>query len=539
MPHYQWSEYQTAIYDRVEHSTAHLIIQATAGAAKSTTLFEIARRLSKHFGRILFLAFNKDIAEYAKTKIQTPLVQCRTFHSFGQLLVKDWIGHPPKLDDRKLRTYINETYRLEEFGKQYNPRSAALKLLRTLRMQGFLSYDEQDLRYFIDEHGGLWSFNQEKEQKARQWALQNLGRITGNLYALDQIFDPIDFDDMVRLPAVHRLITNLKKRYADTVLGDEQQDCNPYQVAAIEQLVKKGARYIGVGDSMQSIYAFRNAYKEDVMDIVKDLVGAEELPLSISYRCPSEVVNFVNGTIEGSVMEAFKEGGLVQEILKRDILATIQEHDVRLVIGARNVSLVTLWIFLAKHNIGSSLKGVGVTDPIRRAVDDLDARSLEDLRVKIGAILAANTDAEGECSLPQMTQDVFMCITCLCNELQLETLEDMEQVLRRMEENNRINLLTVHKAKGLEHPSVLVLNDWFWCDQKENMRFVAYTRSAEKLFHVLNWFEEEREDEQEPSCALPESVPGVALPEPVMLVSAPADEASDTPPVYIPVTEPF
>ena len=537
MPQYNWSEYQTAIYDRVDHSTAHLIIQATAGAAKSTTLFEIARRLSEKMGRILFLAFNKDIAEYAKNKIQTPFVQCRTFHSFGQLLVKDWIGHPPKLDDRKLRTYLADAYPHAEFVRQqYNPRSAAMKLLRTLRMQGFLSYDDLDIRDFIYDHPGLWSFNQEKEQKARQWAFENLGRVAENLHSLDQMFDPIDFDDMVRLPAVHNMIVNMKKRYADTILGDEQQDCNPYQVSAIEQLVKKGARYIGVGDSMQSIYAFRNAYKDDVMEIIKNLVKAEELPLSISYRCPSEVVDFVNGTIEGSVMEAFKKGGLVKEICKQEIVSTIQEHDVRLVVGARNLSLVTLWILLAKHNIGSSLKGVGVSEPIRRAIDDLDARSLPDLRSKIATIIQENTDSEGECTLPQMTQDIFLCITCLCDEFQLETLQEIEDILRKMEENNRINLLTTHKCKGLENESVLVLNDWFWCDQKENMRFVAYTRSAEKLFHVCNWFEEDREDEQVPALTLTEPQLPVldASPEPEVLPVSAA-----TPPEYVPVTEPF
>ena len=290
---------------------------------------------------------------------------------------------------------------------------------------------------------------------------------------------------------------------------DEAQDMNPYQIHLIEQLFNKGVRTICVGDSNQAIYAFRGAYS-DSMERLAGMTDAIELPLSYTYRCREEIVTFTNDEIVGSEMEHVKDGGTVEEIPKEDFVARIKADNIKMIIGAKNKSLVRAWLMLAKEKIASTLKGTGITKEIRRVIEDNGAApkttkrgtipakiSIEELEeVLQESIFAGYMEDESgveEQTLPTQTVDIYTCVLDIIRMHDIRDYAEFDDLLIEMEQDSDHELHTVHSSKGLEAPSVIVLCDWFNSIQTENMRYVAYTRAEDHLILVEGWEREEDE----------------------------------------------
>jgi superfamily I DNA/RNA helicase len=224
---------------------------------------------------------------------------------------------------------------------------------------------------------------------------------------------------------------------------------------------------------------------------MKETTHANELPLSVTYRSRQVIVEFVNKEISGSVMIAHKEGGEVTTIQKETVTQQIIEHDVRMIVGAKNKSLIECWILLAKSKIASSLKGSRIVQELRDIIADIDPRDLNDLLMKIqeaveGAIIV-DADGEAHYNLPQQKIDLMDAVPELVESFNMTTLRDFENLLREMEQDANREIHTVHSAKGLEAEAVIVLCDWFPSDQLLNMQYVAYTRAESKLLLVADW----------------------------------------------------
>ena len=82
------SEYQAKIFDNIEHGIGNLIINASAGSSKTTTIVNAIRFVAKN-KKILFLAFNKDIVNVIKNKINRENTTISTFHSLGFSILKE------------------------------------------------------------------------------------------------------------------------------------------------------------------------------------------------------------------------------------------------------------------------------------------------------------------------------------------------------------------------------------------------------------------------------------------------------------------
>ena len=63
-----WSNRQLAIFDTYEQTRKNIAISATAGAGKSSTIIECCKRTSPG-KKVLFMAFNKSIAEELRLKV--------------------------------------------------------------------------------------------------------------------------------------------------------------------------------------------------------------------------------------------------------------------------------------------------------------------------------------------------------------------------------------------------------------------------------------------------------------------------------------
>lgn len=140
--------------------------------------------------------------------------------------------------------------------------------------------------------------------------------------------DVIDFDDMVdtiyhyfanpetRIPKLYELYVN---RYY-YILLDEFQDTSELQYLTLKPLLENCERVIVVGDPDQSIYSFQGANPQVMKWFERDF-QPEVLPLSVSYRCPTNILEPMRRVIENNTnrfntrIKSFKDGGEIKCIM--------------------------------------------------------------------------------------------------------------------------------------------------------------------------------------------------------------------------------
>lgn len=330
-----WSKYQLNIFKAVADTTASLIIRAVAGSGKSTTIVEAVKCVPKQ-QKVVFLAFNKSIADTLKSKVTSANAQCATLHSMGLRAWKRTLGEGAqglKVDSGKTWDVMKQLMSWDERRKW----GATVKMVGLAKQVGLVPDDSQIVSgSFIDarseevegEHhreagDASESILTRSRDISQKVSLDDLPETTSQLtfrglvedndeqwIALADEFDVdveeydigccravlkesllratsvVDYDDMLYLPVVAR---SPFETY-DVVFVDEWQDTNGIQHEMIARMLKKPmGRLIAVGDENQAIYRFRGS-RSDCMEIAQERFGCKALPLSISYRCPKSVV---------------------------------------------------------------------------------------------------------------------------------------------------------------------------------------------------------------------------------------------------------
>ncbi|MBT1247075.1 ATPase AAA [Thermosipho sp. 1223] len=110
-----------------------------------------------------------------------------------------------------------------------------------------------------------------------------------------QAQNSVDYDDLL-IHTLHILSTSKSIRLRESerykwILVDEFQDTNIVQFKIVELLSTVHKNLIVVGDDAQSIYSFRGARFENVLDFQKE---AETFKIQTNYRSSQEIVNFIN-----------------------------------------------------------------------------------------------------------------------------------------------------------------------------------------------------------------------------------------------------
>lgn len=95
----EWSSYQKAIFEAYENTKKNIVVGASAGSSKTTTLIECLKRTPPK-KKVLFVAFNKSIAEELKTKVPS-FVECSTLHSKGLRILLSNFRIKMKLEENK------------------------------------------------------------------------------------------------------------------------------------------------------------------------------------------------------------------------------------------------------------------------------------------------------------------------------------------------------------------------------------------------------------------------------------------------------
>ena len=121
----------------------------------------------------------------------------------------------------------------------------------------------------------------------------------------------MDFDDLLVLTfQLFRDHEEVRRKYAerfDFILVDEYQDTNHVQMSIVMQLCREKLRVCAVGDDSQSIYSFRGANIDNILNFQRQLPGTRLFKLEQNYRSTQTIVEAANSLIRHNRNQIPKE----------------------------------------------------------------------------------------------------------------------------------------------------------------------------------------------------------------------------------------
>ncbi|HEY0370489.1 MAG TPA: UvrD-helicase domain-containing protein [Thermoanaerobaculia bacterium] len=130
-------------------------------------------------------------------------------------------------------------------------------------------------------------------------------------------YDAMDFDDLignyVQLLEKHDDVRNELHDRFQYLLIDEYQDTNKAQYVLVKLLAGKAGNIVAVGDEDQSIYRFRGADINNILNFEKDFPGAEIIKLEQNYRSTGNILDAATGVVSNNIARKgktlFTQGG--------------------------------------------------------------------------------------------------------------------------------------------------------------------------------------------------------------------------------------
>jgi len=123
-------------------------------------------------------------------------------------------------------------------------------------------------------------------------------------------FNAVDFDDLIRLPVQileeNPEITQAWRERIGYLLVDECQDTNDCQYRLLKAIAGPRGNFTCVGDDDQSIYAWRGANPENLLQLGQDYPALQIIKLEQNYRCSNRVLRAANALIAHNPHEHLK-----------------------------------------------------------------------------------------------------------------------------------------------------------------------------------------------------------------------------------------
>lgn len=504
------SPYQAAVFDHFRSGTGSRIVVAVAGSGKTTTMKNALPYLSPSLSVQLF-AFNVKAAEQLKDAIKELIdagkipasnqVRAGTFHSVGMYAVRRAVearGATVTVDDRKcqkiLRAQLGATPEGLETLRLYG--GFATRLVGLAKGEGIgtrLRADTEEAWYDLVDHHGLYLESEEASIEVGVEVARRLLRWSNEA----AIAGTIDYDDMLYLV----VLWGLRLWRNHVVICDEAQDTNPVRRAMLHLALTKGGRLYAVGDPHQSIYGFTGA-STDAMDRIAREFGAAEMPLTVSYRCARSIVAQARTWVPHIEAAAqAPEGEVRHGVSLVDALASLTAEDA--VLCRQTAPLVGLAYSLISRGRACRVLGKEIGEGLVSLIEQQRARGIDGLVKKLEAWRDRETsklNAKGEEVKAEAIEDRVNCVLVIVERLP-ETRRTVPALIARIREMFEddgdgkvvLTLCTVHKAKGLEWPSVAILRPELmpskaarqeWAQvQETHLMYVAATRAKNILIY--------------------------------------------------------
>lgn len=591
---------------------------AGAGSGKTAVLTERYKKLVENGVRprnILCVTFTNKAANEMKERIQAQfekeldLSLICTFHSFCLRILREnayILGYPPNfvvLDNEDQTSIFKKIYK--ECGINYEEVSyaTAKDIVATRKIN-----TEECLLNVFKPDQTLKKLYDEAKEKFREGIFQDYKQTVkdciyfGYLY-YQQKATAIDFNDMIILTCIifkqDKYVLRQWQNKIYYVMVDEFQDASDRQYELVSMLTKKSGNLFVVGDPDQTIYSWRGAKPEILVNFDKD-AETKTIIMNQNYRSTPQILEAANIIIEKNTMRVEKElftknkkGPKVEHV---HFNSTDEEADwiatkVFELIDTKQYKPKDIAILYRMHFISRAMEEHCVKKSVpyilHSGTNFYERKEIKDILAYLRVLLnphddislkrIINTPARGigsktideiekycelkKCSMwealnhfittskntklqdfvmlidyfreQQKTTDLYHLIKIILNKTGLEDilsksveeerLYNVDELLRSISargkdldlalylqeisiltntdrrDRNRVSLMTVHAAKGLEFKVVFVIgldeglfpcsksfNSFEALEEERRLAYVAYTRAKERLYLTDN-----------------------------------------------------
>ncbi|MBO7175318.1 MAG: UvrD-helicase domain-containing protein, partial [Spirochaetaceae bacterium] len=275
----------------VVHQGKSLLILAGAGSGKTRV---ITTKIAYLLGEkkvdpysILAVTFTKKAAQEMAERAhflepRSVHANLRTFHSFGSWFLRQYTEKAgihknfTVYDDEDSATLMHKAM------PQLNRQEAKALAGKIARAKDYCWKPDSPELYNIDSSEIFPRAYEAYQQRLRE---------TGN----------IDFGDLIMLPVTlmeqDELIRQHMHRRFSVIMVDEYQDSNTAQFKLLRHLVGDDTYVCGVGDDDQSIYSFRGAEVQNILNFPKQFQGTDIIKLEKNYRSTPQILTTANDSI--------------------------------------------------------------------------------------------------------------------------------------------------------------------------------------------------------------------------------------------------
>ncbi|MDU0986731.1 DNA helicase PcrA [Negativicoccus succinicivorans] len=298
------TDYFTSLNDKqregVQTIQGPVLILAGAGSGKTKALTtRIAYMLEQGISpqEILAITFTNKAAKEMKERVKKLVgasadhMWISTFHSFGARFLRREIDVIPPYtrqftiydaqDSQQVVKGILKEMNLDD--KQFAPNA----------LQARISNAKNNLQNA-----------RAAQEAADDFFAEKAAEVYARYEAILQANNALDFDDLLLLPAVIlQRHADVRKAYQNRfryILIDEYQDTNHAQYVLTQMLVGPEQNLCVVGDVDQSIYSWRGADVQNIIDFQRDYPRAKVLKLEQNYRSTQTILNAANHVIENN-----------------------------------------------------------------------------------------------------------------------------------------------------------------------------------------------------------------------------------------------
>ncbi|WP_263117530.1 ATP-dependent helicase [Bacillus subtilis] len=483
-----------------------VLVLAGAGSGKTKVLTtRIAHLLKQGVDpwRILAITFTNKSAKEMKERVQS--IDNRAF--------KCWIGTFHGICNRILSTNVH-LLGLEMFTLMDESDQQAI--IKTAAVSLGLEVDKQVV-YSLISQISLWKNEAITPGQAQSLYQNDKDKSSAaNVYQqyedIKSLHHYFDFDDLL-LKTIHLFQSNpeLLGRYQNLfryVLVDEFQDTNKIQFDLIEMLTQRHGNTFLVGDADQSIYSFRSAKIENILNYQNIHPDTQLILLQENYRSTQKIVNASNSLVGNNKMrlerEAFSVGAEGDDIHVFRFNDASREADFvsRLIVNIRKIdksdwkdfAVLYRMNYQCKH-LELALRDENIPYKIVGSISFYDRKEIKDLvsYIRVCHNLSDDYAIEKTINVPKRSigQRTIEKIRLFAQERKIPmfvALQNIDEVAAQQ----KINKSTVTKIKSY----VSILEDLNTEGAKENFSAAKFLQTLLRKTDFMKQFDPEKEEDE-------------------------------------------
>lgn len=482
---HELTQEQKEIISFITSSNSSLIVNALAGAAKTTTLIEVAKALTSIHPHtsILSLAFNSRIKKELEARLPTG-IQCLTLNSLGHRSWMTMVRGKITLDQGKNYSILRAAIQGKKLKLEKEEFSQILEIISSAKVVGVVPQELSSNFHAISlQPDNLATWERLFTESDLPFSEQILALVKDCLKeSVSQAYrGVIDFDDQLYMSVCF----NSSYVKFPIILVDEAQDLSPINLKQIVKSLSPEGRVIAFGDRHQSIYAFRGADPQS-MARIKSQFSSSELPLTTTFRCDRKICDLVRPHVgKISPRDGAGEGEILIYPTSDFSLSSIPAGSA--VLCRNNAPLLRVASACLARRIPVKVLGKEIGKSLSRILHKFD-QNLS------GKVLQSTIKAwaQGELSLcggnhakKQRIIDRYDCLSGLVETNFSLTAGKLCDLIHEMfsDSSALITFATGHKSKGLEFPSIIHLEQKLIGEgeQEANLNYVINTRAKHKI----------------------------------------------------------